>query len=319
MRIKVGNTPALCLPPLYHMSLLSYLRIVMLRRFSLLLILILLLGLDLGAQDMKAYQIYSAKAKKVSFGKMAKKLSKADLVLFGESHDLSLAHWLELLVLEHLAAQPQDLVLGLEMFEADEQDALDRYQAGMIDHDSLAARITLWSNYETDYRSVVDRAVELGVHVVATNAPTELPRKVFREGFSALEGLAPETIALLPELPIPYDPTLPGYKKMLEMDHGDMNSENFPRAQAIRDATMAHHIIRHLGNNKVLHLNGSYHSDHFEGICWYVNHHRPETALVTISTVTQKDISQLESAHAGKADFIICVPEQMPRSYHTSF
>ena len=273
---------------------------------------------DVNAQDVKAYQIYTDQGKRTSYRKMLKKIAKSELILFGESHDLSLVHWLELKVLESLAADT-DLVLGLEMFEADEQQDLDLFQAGEISQDQLGEKITLWSNYDTDYRPIVDRAIALGLNVVATNAPEEIPREVFRGGFSVLTSLPDDVKGLLPSIPIPYDSRLPGYQKMLDMAHGDMNTENFPKAQAIRDATMAHHIVRYVDDHKVLHLNGSYHSDFYEGICWYIRQYRPATTISTISTVTQEDISSLLPEHEHKADFIICVPEQMPRSYHSQF
>jgi len=37
--------------------------------------------------------------------------------------------------------------------------------------------------------------------------------------------------------------------------------------------------------------------------------------IVTISTVSQKNIHQLDKEHIGKADFIICVDEDMTNTY----
>jgi hypothetical protein len=42
---------------------------------------------------------------------------------------------------------------------------------------------------------------------------------------------------------------------------------------------------------------------------------KPELRITTISTVTQSDINTLEKEHLGKADFIICVTEQMTRTH----
>ena len=48
------------------------------------------------AQDKKAYQIFDKKGKKSSFEKVLKASEKTDVVLFGEYHDNSIVHWLQL-------------------------------------------------------------------------------------------------------------------------------------------------------------------------------------------------------------------------------
>jgi hypothetical protein len=37
--------------------------------------------------------------------------------------------------------------------------------------------------------------------------------------------------------------------------------------------------------------------------------------FITISTVTQNDISNLDKENLNKADFIICIPESMTRTH----
>ncbi len=75
-------------------------------------------------------------------------------------------------------------------------------------------------------------------------------------------------------LPIDYNPELPGYKGMLEMT-GGMGSphanDNLPKAQAVKDATMAYFILKYLQQGTIIiHYNGTYHSNNFEGIYWYL-------------------------------------------------
>ena len=73
-------------------------------------------------------------------------------------------------------------------------------------------------------------------------------------------------------LPISFDINLPGYKSMLEMMGGHAG-EKMPKAQAIKDAIMAHFIIKNLPSSGVfLHFNGTNHSDNYEGISWYLKH-----------------------------------------------
>ena len=92
--------------------------------------------------------------------------------------------------------------------------------------------------------------------------------------------------------------------------------DNFPRAQAIKDATMAHFILtNYQPGSMFLHLNGTYHSDNFEGILWYLKRERPDLRYRSISTVSQEEPTKLEAEHLGKADFILCVPDRMTKTY----
>jgi hypothetical protein len=88
-----------------------------------------------------------------------------------------------------------------------------------------------------------------------------------------------------------------------------------PKAQAIKDATMAWSILAHLQKGKVfLHFNGSYHSENYEGIIWYLKQANPNLRIATISTVEQSDLSELSKGSEGVADFIIVVPESMTKT-----
>lgn len=81
---------------------------------------------------------------------------------------------------------------------------------------------------------------------------------VFREGFEALNSLPSNEKKWIAPLPIPYDSTLPGYVKMIEM-MGGHGGENLPKAQALKDATMAHNILEN-------HIQGHFSSITMEAI-----------------------------------------------------
>jgi len=67
------------------------------------LYLLLFVSAPVFSQNGQAYQIYNAKGKKVTYDKMVKQLQDKDVVLFGEFHDNSLAHWLQLELTKSLA------------------------------------------------------------------------------------------------------------------------------------------------------------------------------------------------------------------------
>jgi uncharacterized iron-regulated protein len=236
------------------------------------------------------------------------------VVLFGEHHDNALIHWLQLELTKDLA-EKKPLVLGAEMIEADNQKQLDQYLNGEIDQKAFDSLARLWPNHKTDYKPLVDFAKEKKFPFIATNVPRRYARIVNKQGLEALEALAAEEKAWIAPLPIAYDPNLPGYKEMMKM-MGDHATDNFPKAQAIKDATMAHFIIKNLNHGSTfIHYNGTYHSDNFEGIYWYLKKQDPSLKVITIATVSQKDIEALEKEHLKKADFILVVDEDMTKTF----
>ncbi|MCK6693383.1 MAG: ChaN family lipoprotein [Thermoanaerobaculia bacterium] len=264
----------------------------------------------LFSQSKPAYILYNADGKKVSYGKMIRTLKSKDIVLFGEYHDNPIAHWLQLETLKDLHAQRR-LVLGAEMFEADNQEVLDRYLRGEIDAKGLDTLARLWKNYRTDYAPLVNFARDSHLVFVATNIPRRYASMVAKGGFGVLDTLSALEKSWMALLPMAYDPELPGYKNMIAM-MGGHGGPNLPRAQATKDATMAHFILKYFQPSRLfLHFNGAYHSDNYEGILWYLRRQRPELKYATITMVSQKNVGRLSDEHKGKADFIICVDEDM--------
>jgi uncharacterized iron-regulated protein len=139
-------------------------------------------------------------------------------------------------------------------------------------------------------------------------------------GFEALAKLSLEGKKNIAPLPVPYDPELPGYKAMLSMGgmpgKGGPSPDNFPKAQAIKDATMAWNICENLTKDRTLiHYHGTYHSNNYEGIMWYINKYKPNTTIGTIATVLQDNLNSLSDENKNLADFIIVVPTSMTRTY----
>jgi uncharacterized iron-regulated protein len=269
------------------------------------------------AQDKPAYVLYNSKGKKVSYEAMLKTLNKVDefdVLLFGEFHNNPISHWLQLAVTKDLHKTKQ-LILGAEMFEADNQDALDKYLSGEITQKGLDTMARLWSNYKTDYAPLVNFAKDNKLPFIATNIPRKYASMVNKKGFSALDSLTKEEKDWMAPLPIPYDSTLATYQNILKM-MGDHATPNLVKAQASKDATMAHFIVTNYKKGSVfIHYNGAYHSDYYEGIGWYLKQYAPQLKVMTITTVSQKDLKKLEKEHLGKADFIICVDEDMTGTY----
>ena len=269
---------------------------------------------NLNAQDKKAYQLFDKKGKKVTFDKVIKETLKTEVVLFGEFHDNPICHWLQLELTKEIAAKRQ-VVLGAEMIEADNQRQLNDYLSGKITQKQLDSTARLWPNYKTDYKPLVDFAKEKKISFIATNIPRRYASMVHKKGFEILETLTDEEKTWIAPQPIAYDKDLPGYTEMMKM-MGEHTSINMPKAQASKDATMAYFIAKNVKIKSVfIHFNGSFHSDNFDGINWYLRKYQPEIKIVTISTVEQNQLKKLENEHLNKADFILVVDENMTKTH----
>jgi uncharacterized iron-regulated protein len=276
------------------------------------------------AGDRPAYRLFSTQGAPADYDQMLSQLAQADVVLFGEQHNDPLAHWLELQVAKDLARLkgPGKLVLGLEMFERDVQPLVAGYLAGAVPDSAFERQSRPWPNYATDYRPLLQFARQAQVPVVGTNAPRRYAQQVARGSLTALDKLPAADKSYLTPLPLKVDFDLPGYKNMAAMFGGDASAHgggarNVIQAQALKDATMAHFIRASLAPGQtLLHLNGSYHSDHHDGIVAYLRTQaKTPLRIKTLSVVTQSQLQKLDKENADLADYLIVVPEDMTKTY----
>jgi uncharacterized iron-regulated protein len=266
------------------------------------------------SQEKKAYQLFNKKGKKVDYGKLLIAAEKAQVVLFGEYHNNAISHWLELELTKDLADKNK-IILGAEMIEADNQKQLDQFLKGEINQKQLDSTARLWPNYKTDYKPLVEFAKENNIPFIATNIPRRFASIVSKKGFEGLENLTSEEKTWIAPLPIFYDSELPGYVNMMKM-MGDHASPNMPKAQAIKDATMAYFIQKNLKEKSIfIHFNGTYHSDNFEGIYWYLKKTAPNLEILTIATIEQKELKKISTEDYNKADYILVIDEDVTKTH----
>lgn len=319
--------------------------------------LILIAGFTtLAAMAQKpAYGLFREDGKKVKYEKMLEAAGEADIVLFGEYHTNPISHWLQLeLTADLFDARGDKLILGAEMFEADNQLIMDEYLAGQITEAKFEEEARLWKNYATDYKPLVLIAKENELTFAATNIPRRYANMVFKKGVVSLDSLSEEARSYIAPLPLEYDTSLNCYKQLMGGGKGPMDeaekpvgmamppmgdtlapmadtlvpmgmakstmgghgSTNLADAQAIKDATMSHFILDYWEPGKLfIHYNGAYHSDEYESMNWFLKRANPNLKIVTISTVSQDDVGNLEEASFGKADFIIAVPSTMTQTH----
>jgi len=268
--------------------------------------------------EKRAWQLFDKQGNKVDYVSMATDLLKADIVFFGELHNNAISHWLQLELTHDLhSTDSSALILGAEMFERDNQLIMNEYLSGTIRERDFEAEARLWRNYKTDYKPLVTYAFENKIPFIATNIPRRYAALVHARGFEGLETLSDDAKKLLPPLPVPFDPELPGYKAMSGGGSPAMHAgQNLPKAQAIKDATMAWAIASSWSPGKrFLHFNGSYHSDNDEGILWYLRQYKPGLNMKVITTVEQSQLHSLDSLSVGKADYILVVNNKVTKTY----
>lgn len=266
--------------------------------------------------DKPAYRLFDRDGKETGYRVMLDHLTASDVVLFGELHINPIVHWLQLEVTKDLFTRVRErLVIGAEMFEADNQIIIDEYMAGMIGHETLTAEAKVWKNYETDYHPIVEFAQNHRIPFIATNIPRRYAGIVARGGLGALEDVSDQAKQWIAPLPILLDLASPTYKDLLDLGsaHG-MDAENFLAAQAIKDATMAYFI----GKNRpprglFVHLNGEYHSRRYGGICWYLKQEQADLSIVTITSFEGRTLDFLDD-YRDVADYTLVIPFTMTKT-----
>ena len=283
---------------------------------SLIIIIVLSFASSILDAQEKAHQIYSKDGKKISYKTMLFKMKNADVVLFGENHNDPISHWLQLELTKSLYEKHgENLMLGAEMLESDDQFQLDEYLLGFIREKDFEKESKLWPNHKTDYKPLLSFAKDNDLHFVATNIPRRFANMVYRFGIDTLEYLPETSKQFIAPLPIAYDTSLTCYKEISGMLEGH-GGENLPKSQAIKDATMAHFIHKNMKENtKFLHYHGSYHSKYHESIMWYLLQLDSDLDITTIEVVEQADISEFDKELIGNADFFIVVDEDMCKTH----
>lgn len=276
---------------------------------------IFLVGCDTA--EFTAFKVYEKGGDKVNLLDLRNKLEKTDIILFGELHNNAMVHWLELQLTKELHKELGDrLIIGAEMFETDTQLLIDEYFEGLYPTKNFEDEAKLWKNYSTDYKPILEYARKNKLRFVATNIPRRYAAMVSRQNLDKLNDLSPEAKKYIAPLPIVFDPELPAYKEMLQMGNHSKDIKYFAEAQAIKDATMAHFIIRNFKTgHKFLHFHGAYHSDNYQGIYWYLKQYQPNLNILTITTIETPNLDSLAENDKNKADFIILIKDDFTKTY----
>lgn len=265
------------------------------------------------------YKIYSVEQKKeVSLQTMIDALHNADVVFFGEEHNDSVAHALQLQVLKSLYEHRKaDLALSMEMFQSDAQLVLDEYRTGLIRETNLEKDGRLWKNYK-DYRPIVEFAKENKLYILAANAPSRYTNRVTRNGLTSLNELGKDAKALL--APLPIDTATGRYHEKFTALMGEhMGSMKIYQSQNLWDATMAWRISR-LNKKEpkklIYHVNGRFHTDEKLGTFAQLKRYSPKLKCMNISSFSDDSFAAPKwDEWQNLGDFIIVTNPRVKRTF----
>lgn len=278
------------------------------------------------------YKIYSVKSEKeVSIIDIAEAMENYDVLFFGEEHNDSVAHYLQIRLLEALHERfASEVALSMEMFDRDVQVIMNEYLQGHIRKKNFTKDARVWSNYR-NYEPMVEFAKEKKLDVVCANSPSRYTNLAGREGQQALMKLSEEAKKFI--APLPYD-TASGayYNKLMALTGHDPSSTdstakkmppmggfNLIMGQSLWDATMAYSISQYLKKNKgsrVFQINGRFHSDEDFAIVTQLKNYSPKVRSLVISAGPDDSFPNIDwSQYKHLGDYIIITDPGVPRTF----
>ncbi len=306
------------------------------------------------------YRVYTGSGELVSLDEVVATMADNQVVFIGESHDDLTGHLIEAELLSRAyiayvasytdSVSARNVTLSLEMFERDIQYVLDEYLQDLITEDQFLDNTRPWTEYETDYRPLIEFAKQEGISVIAANAPRRYANLVTRKGRDALLELSPQALASLP--PLPYGMPSPRYEDqwrvamveameelrekcpmppaMQRAMRGDStrpampmgshaSSSNPLHAQALWDASMAYSISEHLKHHPdalVLHMAGAFHVERGTGTPEHLERYRPGSRTMIVVIRPVEDIEKFDAERDGEnEDFVVLTEEALTRPF----
>jgi len=253
-------------------------------------------------------------------------LSGARLVCVGETHDNLSDKRVELEVIKGLYRRfPGKVAIGMEMFRAPQQEALDRWVKGELTELEFLKESKWYQSWGfgfSAYRDILLFAKEKGIDVVALDPSRELQDAVRRTG---LDNVPEDLRSKLPEIG-EIDPWQRAVLRGVFGGHaghggGDESFDSFLRIQLLWEETMARNVVAYLksprgAGKRMVTITGGWHVKYGFGLPKKVIRRMPMpyAILLTeeISTPEQKEGRlmnvDLPDVPLLPADFQWCVP-----------
>ena len=184
-------------------------------------------------------------------------LKKAKVIYLGETHDSSQDHENQLKIIQELYKNNPKIAIGMEMFQRPFQEIINQYIAGKITEAELIEKTEYKNRWGFDwelYAPILRFAKEKQIPVLALNTPSEISRKVAKEGIEKLTNAEKKSIPPITEIRldnIAYrQMVLKAFEQHQSAGHGNSSSANrFFLAQVLWDETMADGIAKFIKAN----------------------------------------------------------------------
>ncbi len=177
-------------------------------------------------------------------------LQTANVVYLGETHDRLADRQQQLAIIRALINHQPRLAIGMEMFQRPAQPFLDSYLAGNITETELRTKTEFdrrWGFSWDDFVPLLKFAKTHRLELIALNTPTEITRKVAKQG---LDSLTKEDLQYIPPLG-EIDRSNTQYRESIltsyqqHLGSASIASKTFDRfytAQLLWDETMAERV-----------------------------------------------------------------------------
>ncbi|MDQ8003204.1 MAG: ChaN family lipoprotein [Pedobacter sp.] len=269
------------------------------------------------SQHFKAYDI--KKQKTISLDDIVADMANADVLFFGEEHNDSIGHYLEVSLFKKLATAYNNKVgLTLEMFHTDVQPVINEYLAGIITEKNFTKEARAWNNYK-DYKPMIEFAKTEGIAVIGGNAAARYSNSVTKNGLEVLAKLPTTSKQFLPPNTID---TLTGryYDKFIGLLGGhSMGDMKVYQTQNFWDATMAWSIAKFAKENKgkkIFQVNGRFHSDEKLGTYAQLKKIAPKLKTLNIAAFAAEDFANPDwEKHKDLGDYVILTDPKVKKSF----
>jgi len=179
---------------------------------------------------------------------MLDELHDTPVILVGERHDAPSHHRLQLEIIQRLQQGAKPFAIGMEMFEAPSQRALDAWSGGKVPEEAFKKVFEWnWRNIPWGlYSDILRYARDQHIPLVALNAPRDLVQKVSQHGVASLSG------AELSQLPAGMDLEVSDayldFMRGAYSSHGRSGAafRNICEAQMLRNRFMARRVSDYL-------------------------------------------------------------------------
>lgn len=188
---------------------------------------------------------------------MLTELAEADVVYLGETHDSSVDHQNQLQIIQELHRRHPKIAVAMEMFQRPYQGVVDQYLVGKLTEQELVEKSEYekrWGFPWKDYAPILQFAKEKQLPVLALNTPTEITRKVARQGLESLTASDRKFIPPFSEIRTDNQKyqqlSLQAFQQHQNAGHGNSSgAERFFLAQVLWDETMAEGIAKFVKAN----------------------------------------------------------------------